>query len=471
MSFVGWIIAVALGYMVVGRMLFLVADALRTRQMGSVLSLAAGLGLGAVLALLFASVLGITFDKSPGSRQFLILIHPWFEVAVAGGLLLGFVLAGVATRSRMSWKDQKRRNELSKQIKLHLALVTGALVFSVPFYWLITTSLKPDDRTNMFPPDLIPRQQQRVTIGGEPRKIYILDQGDTNSKVAKMGELENDQWQVQAVTDDEIEKTMAAGISRAGISTYETPKRKPFSVASAKLEPDLHTAFLWRNYSEALEFLPPEYNRGLAPLWNTVYVTLLTIVGTILSSSLVAFAFARLRWPGRDLLFVVLLATMMIPPAVTMLPVFLIFRSLNWIDTLKPLWVPALFGSAFNVFLLRQFFMTIPNDLEDAAKIDGCSYFTIYWRIMLPLIKPALAALTIFAFMGSWNNFMGPLIYISSPEKMTLAYALQLFQGSHGGEPAMMMAAATLVMLPVLIVFFFTQRYMIQGVTLTGIKG
>jgi multiple sugar transport system permease protein len=151
--------------------------------------------------------------------------------------------------------------------------------------------------------------------------------------------------------------------------------------------------------------------------------------------------------------------------------VFLIFRSLGWIDTLRPLWFPALFGSAFNVFLLRQFFMTIPNELEDAAKIDGCGYFTIYWRIMLPLIKPALAAITIFAFMGSWNNFMGPLIYLSSPENMTLAYALQLFQGMHGGEPAMMMAASTLVMLPVLGVFFFTQRYMIQGVTLTGIKG
>ncbi|MGB9618985.1 MAG: carbohydrate ABC transporter permease, partial [Armatimonadota bacterium] len=164
-------------------------------------------------------------------------------------------------------------------------------------------------------------------------------------------------------------------------------------------------------------------------------------------------------------------ATMMIPGAVTMLPVFLIYRALGWIDTLRPLWFGAFFGSGFNIFLLRQFFLTIPTDLEDAAKIDGCSYFRIYWNIMLPLIKPALAALTIFAFMGSWNNFMGPLIYISSPEKMTLAYALQLFQGAHGGEPAMMMAAATLVMLPVLAVFFFTQRYMIQGVTLTGLKG
>ena len=171
------------------------------------------------------------------------------------------------------------------------------------------------------------------------------------------------------------------------------------------------------------------------------------------------------------MLFVILLATMMVPAAVTMLPVFLIFRWIGWVDTLQPLWIGAFFGGAFNIFLLRQFFMTIPTELEDAAKIDGCSLFMIYWRIMLPLIKPALAAVTIFTFMATWNNFMGPLIYISSPEKMTLAYALQLFQGAYGGQRAMMMAASTLVMLPVLIVFFFTQRYFIQGVTLTGIKG
>ncbi len=162
---------------------------------------------------------------------------------------------------------------------------------------------------------------------------------------------------------------------------------------------------------------------------------------------------------------------MMLPGAVTMMPVFLIFRAAGWVDTLRPLWVPSFFGSAFSIFLLRQFFLTIPNDLEDAAKIDGCSYFSIYWRIMLPLIKPALAAITIMTFMGAWNNFMGPLIYISSPENMPLAYALQLFQTARGGEPGLLMAASTMVMLPVLVLFFFTQRYFIQGVTLTGIKG
>ena len=186
---------------------------------------------------------------------------------------------------------------------------------------------------------------------------------------------------------------------------------------------------------------------------------------------MVAYGFSRLRFPGRDVLFLGLLGTMMLPSAVTMMPVFMIFRYIGWVDTLKPLWVPAFFGAPYYIFLLRQFFMTIPTELEDAAKIDGCSYFTIYWRIMLPQIKPALAALTIMAFMASWNDFRGPLIYISSPEKETLAYALQLFQTAHGSEPALLMAASTIVILPVLALFFFTQRYFIQGITLTGIKG
>ena len=438
MSLFGWMLFAVVVYMAIGRSVFVLVDALRRRRLANIgwLVLAYALASGmSVVAVLVESL--ENRNPTPGA----VIV---FSVTVIAALWAANLLD-----RKLTWQDIKRRKALSRQITLHLALVTGAIVFSVPFYWLVTTSLKPDKRTNQFPPDLIPMQQSSVKIGGEDRDVYLLKQGAREVKVAKMAELEGGKWEVRQVGRTD----------------------KAMTVPSSSLTADLHPIMLWRNYSDALAFLPPEYNHGLRPLWNTIYVTLLVIVGTVLSSSLVAFSFARLRWPGRDVLFVVLIATMMIPPAVTMLPVFLIFRSLNWIDTLRPLWVPALFGSAFNVFLLRQFFMTIPNDLEDAAKIDGCSYFTIYWKIMLPLIKPALAAITIFAFMGSWNNFMGPLIYISSPENMTLAYALQLFQGMHGGEPAMMMAAATLVMLPVLGVFFFTQRYMIQGVTLTGIKG
>ncbi len=206
-------------------------------------------------------------------------------------------------------------------------------------------------------------------------------------------------------------------------------------------------------------------------LLNTVYVTLLSILGTLFSCSLVAYSFARLRWPGRDIVFGLLLATMMLPGAVTMIPVFMIFKYLGWVDTLNPLWVPSFFGSAFAVFLMRQFFMSIPRDLEEAARLDGAGYFRTFVLILMPLVKPALAALAIMTFMGSWNNFMGALIYINSPEKMTLAYGLQLFMGEAGIEYGMLMAASVLVILPVLIIFFFAQKHFIEGITLTGIKG
>ncbi|MCS6949977.1 MAG: carbohydrate ABC transporter permease [Armatimonadota bacterium] len=335
---------------------------------------------------------------------------------------------------------------------LHLVLLSGAVLFCVPFAWLVVTSLKEDEDMSRFPPVWIPRQQVKVTIHGKECGVSLLQQGGQTLRVATLEELETGEHRVQVL---------------------EPPERRGeiLTVPGSQLQKVRVFAPKWENYWDALRFLPPETNYGLVFLWNTLFLSILSIIGTVLSSSLVAFAFSRLRWPGRDIWFVVLLATMMVPGAVTMLPVFVIFRALGWVDTLRPLWVPAFFGSAFNIFLLRQFFLTIPTDLEDAAKIDGCSYFGIYWRIMLPLIKPALAAVTIWTFMGAWNNFMGPLIYISSPEKMPLAYALQLFQSQHGGEPGMLMAAATMVMLPVLVLFFFTQRYFIEGVTLTGIKG
>ncbi|MGQ9455167.1 MAG: carbohydrate ABC transporter permease [Armatimonadota bacterium] len=441
MNFVLWLMLIVLGYLVVGRALFVAITAVLERRFVQIVLMLFG---GALAHLVTAGWVHLMVS----SKQMRI---PTCWVVLSDTALLAFWLF-VQDRVRdedRPWKLVKRRKELSRQIKLHLALITGAVIFSIPFYWLVTTSLKPDERTNIFPPDIIPMIQRTVRIDGEQRRVYLLRLDGESVRVAKLAELPGGLWKVCVLGDG----------------------RRVETVSASKLKPDLRPVMLWSNYRDALEFLPPEYRKGLVPLWNTIYVTILVIVGTLLSSSLVGFSFARLRWPGRDLLFFVMIATMMVPGAVTMLPVFLIYRWLGWVDTLRPLWFGALFGSGFNIFLLRQFFMTIPADLEDAAKIDGCSYFRIYWNIMLPLIKPALAALTIFAFMGSWNNFMGPLIYINSPEKMTLAYALQLFQGAHGGEPAMMMAAATLVMLPVLVVFFFTQRYMIQGVTLTGIKG
>ncbi|MAF09857.1 hypothetical protein CMK11_05335 [Candidatus Poribacteria bacterium] len=221
-----------------------------------------------------------------------------------------------------------------------------------------------------------------------------------------------------------------------------------------------------RNYVEAATFIK---------FWlfvrNTALVTALNIAAQLLSCSLVAYAFARLTWPGRDYVFMLLLSTMMLPGQVTMVPVFMIMRKLGLYDTIHPLWIGSLFGSAFYIFLLRQFLLGIPRDLEEAAKIDGCGFFAIYWRIMLPLVKPALAAIAIFQFMGAWNDFLGPLIYVSSESKMTLSLGLQLFQSMHATEYGMLMAASAVMTLPVVVIFFFAQRYFIQGVTLTGMKG
>ena len=224
----------------------------------------------------------------------------------------------------------------------------------------------------------------------------------------------------------------------------------------------------WQNYSQALTVYPFQ-----TYLLNTLTIVLFTVTGTLLSCSLAAYGFARLRAPGREVIFVVLLGTMMLPYTVTMIPVFMLFNRLHWVDTFKPLIVPSFFGSAFYIFLLRQFFLSIPRELEDAARIDGCSPLMSYWRIVLPLSKPALATVAIFTFMDSWNDFLGPLIYLSDESHRTLALALAYFQGSAriGPQMHLMMAVAFVILIPPLLLFFFAQRLFIQGIVFTGVKG
>jgi multiple sugar transport system permease protein len=367
--------------------------------------------------------------------------------------LLGLAATYLASlRPRLTWLEVKISKEVARQTILHLVLLTGSAIFLVPFAWLVVTSLKEDEDMSRFPPAWIPTQQVKVKLEGKEVGLATAPYLGRIVKVAVLEERETGERLLRVLEPPDL-------------------RGREFTAPRSAVKKIKRFAPVWKNYPDALKFLPPETKSGLVFLGNTLWLSALTILGTLLSSSLVAFSFARLRWPGRNTLFVVLLATMMLPSAVTMMPLFLIFRALGWVDTLRPLWVPSFLGSAFHIFLLRQFFLTIPNDLEDAAKMDGCSYFGIYWRIMLPLIKPALAAITIMTFMGAWNNFMGPLIYVSTPTRMPLAYALQLFQTAHGGEPGLLMAASAMVMLPVLVIFFFTQRYFIQGVTLTGIKG
>lgn len=239
--------------------------------------------------------------------------------------------------------------------------------------------------------------------------------------------------------------------------TIEIDRNTPLGAWQAKIH---------RNYGFALEHIP--FFRYVA---TSLFLVILNLVGTILSSSLVAYSFARLQWPGRNFCFALMLATMMVPGQVTMIPYFLIIRSLGWYNTLYPLWVGSFFAGAFNVFLLRQFLKGIPRDLEDAAKIDGCGFWRIYWHIMLPLVKPTLAAIGIFTFMGAWNEFMGPLIYLQDQRLYPLALGLYAFNVEAGGSMGMMMAGSLLMTAPVIIIFFFAQKYFIQGVTLTGMKG
>jgi ABC-type glycerol-3-phosphate transport system permease component len=228
----------------------------------------------------------------------------------------------------------------------------------------------------------------------------------------------------------------------------------------------------WENYPGALTRLPFHVY-----LWNTTLITATASVGTLLTASLVAFGFARLRFPGRDVWFLVLLSTIMLPGQVTLVPTFIIFRLLGWVDTFLPLIVPYWFGgTAFSVFLLRQFMSTLPLELDDAAKIDGCSFLGLYWRIVLPLVKPALAAVAIFQFLAHWNDFFHPVIYINSRDNWTLALALNALRrqrdgGSFNTDLEILMAATVVVMLAPLVVFFIAQKYFIQGIVFTGVKG
>jgi len=203
---------------------------------------------------------------------------------------------------------------------------------------------------------------------------------------------------------------------------------------------------------------------------NTVTVVALVEIGTLISSTMVAYSFARLQWWGRNFWFLVLLGTMMLPFQVVMIPTYILFRLLGWLDTLKPLIVPSFFGNAFFIFLLRQFFLSIPKDLEDAARVDGAGAFRILWQMFVPLSKPVLVTVGIFCFVWTWNDFTGPLLYLESMDKMTVSVGLAMYQGTYNTNWPNLTAAATLAMLPILAMFLASQRYFVKGIVLTGMK-
>lgn len=222
----------------------------------------------------------------------------------------------------------------------------------------------------------------------------------------------------------------------------------------------------WSNYSDVMQAMPFGWF-----VFNSFKIAVLAVIGQLLSCSLAAYAFARIEFVGRDALFLIVLATLMVPGVVTLIPVFILMRELGWLNTHYPLIVPNFLGSAFGIFLLRQFFLGIPSDLEDAARIDGASRFGIYRFIFLPLAKPALATLGVFVFMGAWNDLLGPIIYLVDYDKMTLTVGLAFFRGQYTTDWPLLMAGAMISVVPIIALYLVAQRYFVAGVAISGLKG
>jgi multiple sugar transport system permease protein len=246
------------------------------------------------------------------------------------------------------------------------------------------------------------------------------------------------------------------------LSTSLMEERFAYTVPPTWIPPTI----MWSNYVKSWGYLPfTDFYK------NTLIITVANIIGLVLSSSLVAFGFARIRFWGRDKIFLLLLSTMMLPAQVTMIPIYLFWSRLHAINTFWPLIAPEWLTNAYNVFLLRQFFMTISPEMDDAARIDGCGWFGIYWRIVMPMARPALGVIAIQAFAWNWNNFIRPLIYLNTPKKYTVAIGLRLFQSRESQRMPETMAMALVAVIPVLIMFFIAQRRYIQGIVITGVKG
>lgn len=367
-------------------------------------------------------------------------------------LLVAWIAVGVG---RAIWLRLPRPLHRPFQAAIgYTGLFVFAIVFVAPFLWMLSTSLKVDSQifsTEVRWLPTVPTSRQRVIdSNGLPKEmpapIKLLDEGGRQVKVAVLEDLEEGKSRV---------RLLDAG-GAAADQVVETSRLKEIHALAPQ----------WHNYSDAMNAFP----FALYTV-NTLILCVVTMIGTVFSAALPAYGFSRLRWKGRDTLFILLIATIMLPPQVTMLPVFLIFRALGWTGTMLPLTVPTFFGSAFYIFLLRQFFLTIPQELSDAARIDGCNEAGILVRILAPIAKPALSTVALLAFTSAWMDFTGPLIYLHDERTYTLAVGLLAFLGRHSGDWNQLMAAATLMTLPMLVLFFFAQRTYIQGIALTGLKG
>jgi multiple sugar transport system permease protein len=405
---------------------------------------------------------------------------------------------------------------------IHLPLIALALLFLVPLVWLVLTSLEPREQVGKIPPEWLPRQnfitQYGETIAVTPPAPVgsdkVLVEPSAGPELGKQllvepSDLVGEQVKIRAQVADRTEERLypAKIVQRVPgrfvivkewfLSKYGAHQARVFYLEPAAVQRRLSPVL--GNYPEAIRALTASEKDKALPLgellrkssfpWthkrdrtktitfvtylsNTLLVALLAVVGAVSSSALVAYGLSRIPWRGRTALFNLTLGTMMVPFPVLMVPLYGVFRSLGWIGTLLPLWVPAFFGGAFNIFLLRQFFLTIPSELSDAARIDGCSEFGIFWRVILPLSRPALSVVALFTFLSVWNDFLGPLIFLTEPETFTMALGLQQYQSQFGGsEWHLLMGASALLVMPIIVLFFFAQKTFIQGISTTGMGG
>jgi len=348
-----------------------------------------------------------------------------------------------ATRNRLKLGGVQGQSFILKTVTT-LVLAAGAGIIMIPFLYLLSTSVKDRDQLRQSPPPLIPIAATTVDINGQAEPLYQVTVNGQQSEMALI-------------------KNRPGG---KGLFVDPANPDQTYELVIKDQTPIKHVEMHFKNYPDALKKM--KFTRLLV---NTLLVTFIGMAGMLFSCSLVAYGFSRFRAPWLNVMFILLLSTIMLPSQVRLLPTYVLFNKLGWVDTLLPLIVPQFFANAYDVFLLRQFFMTIPLELDDAAKIDGASPMQTLLYIILPQARPALVSVAIFHFLYAWNDFYEPLIYLHSPEHWTLAVGLQTFNALYAVNTNFIMAASAVMILPPIILYFLAQKIFTQGVVFSGIKG
>jgi multiple sugar transport system permease protein len=359
--------------------------------------------------------------------------------------------AVIAPTARASWLERLRwgikAQELLVKSITTILLAAGGVAVMTPLLFMISTSLKDRDQLRLNPPPLIPYAAAMVEVNGKEEPLY---QVTIDGQTRQMALVKN--------------RPGGKGIFVDPADSGDTAKQRELVIEDQKQV--WHIEIHWENYPQALAQM-----KFPSLLLNTLTVTFLGMAGMLFSCSLVAYGFSRFRAPWLNVLFLILLSTIMLPSQVRLIPTYVLFNKLGWVDTLLPLIVPQFFANAYDVFLLRQFFMTIPLELDDAARIDGASPLQVLMYVILPQARPALVTVAIFHFLYAWNDFYEPLIYLHSPDKWTLAVGLQTFDALYAVNTHFIMAASVVMILPPIILYFVSQRIFTQGVVFSGVKG